>query len=211
MELLKRRSGAITAVAALHVLVIGGLLHMRAAAPDAPADVAIQVVNLGVEQPVEPLPPQLPDYVPPPPIDVVVPQVLVQIQMPLRNAITQPPPRPVAAAAPPPVAAVRNDAPVMLDVDAVDYLQVPAPRYPRAARQARLQGTVLLWVLIDTDGRPSEVRIHRSSGYAQLDREARDSVMKAVFKPYRRNGEALRAQAIVPIEFSLAVRTAHRG
>lgn len=207
---LRRRAGGIAGVAALHGLAIGGLLHMRQPQPAELVPAAIQVVNLSVESPQD-APPELPLQVQLPSFDVVVPVVQVQIQMPVRTAIT-PPAVPVTAAAPAPApVAARNEGPVMLEVDQVAYVKMPAPRYPRAARQARLQGTVLLWVLIDTAGHPSEVRVHRSSGYAQLDREARDAVMKALFKPHRRNGEALWAQAIVPIEFSLTVRTAHRG
>lgn len=208
---LRRRTGAIAGVAVLHALVIAGLLQMRQPPPAELVPAAIQVVNLSVEAPDEPPVPDLPLQVQLPSFEVVVPVVQVQIQTPVVTTITSPPvPVTVAAPAPAPVAA-RNDGPVMLEVDQVAYVKMPAPRYPRAARQARLQGTVLLWVLIDTEGHPSEVRIHRSSGYAQLDREARDAVMKALFKPLRRNGEALWAQAIVPIDFSLTVRTAHRG
>jgi TonB family protein len=69
---------------------------------------------------------------------------------------------------------------------------------------------VLVWVLIDAEGRPAEVRIHRSSGHALLDREGHDAVKAALFKPYRREGVALAAQAIVPVEFALTVRTASR-
>ena len=209
---LKRRGGALAGVAALHVLLVGGLLQARQSQPEQLPSAAIQVVNLSVEPQHEPAP-QLPLQVLQPSFDVVVPVVPVHIQMPARLAIT-PPPAPVAVAAPAPAPAppaASDDGPVMLAEDQVAYVRMPAPRYPRAARQARLQGTVLLWVLIDIDGHPSEVRIHQSSGYAQLDREARDAVMKALFKPLRRNGEALRTQAIVPVDFSLAVRTAHRG
>ncbi len=105
----------------------------------------------------------------------------------------------------------RSDEPVMLDVDQVDYIRMPEPRYPRSAKQARLQGTVMVWVLIGTDGRPREVRVHRSSGYEQLDREGCDAVLHTQFKPYRLNGETRIAQAIVPIEFSLTRRGGGRA
>jgi protein TonB len=96
----------------------------------------------------------------------------------------------------------------MLDASDVDYLRMPAPRYPRAAKQARLQGTVLVWVLIDSEGHPRDVRVHRSSGYEQLDREGCDAVRRAMFRPYRRDGVGRSAQVIVPIEFTLTIRTA---
>lgn len=200
------RSGAMAGVVGLHVVAISLLLHMRYADRPEPVPAAIAVMNLQTQDQVHEPRPELPlELVEPPPIDVVVPLVTIHLETPPPTAIT-PPPRPPV---PLPVA-VQHQGPVMLDVDDVDYLREPAPRYPRAAKQARLQGVVLLWVLIDPEGRPQEVRVHRSSGYEQLDSEGREAVRKALFKPYRRNGEALSAQVIVPVEFSLTVRTASR-
>jgi periplasmic protein TonB len=139
----------------------------------------------------------------------VMPVVLIPvIDVPDSRALTTPPQPP-----PPAVKQVvaRSEEPVMLDVDQVDYIRMPAPRYPRAAKLARLQGTVMVWVLIGTDGKPREVRVHRSSGYEQLDREGCDAVLQTQFKPYRLQGEARIAQAIVPIEFSLTRRGAGRA
>lgn len=205
-ELMARRGGAMAGVIALHAIVVGALLHMRHAERPEPVATAIRVVNLQTPERGEEPQPELPvELVESPPIDIVVPLVNIQLPAPPPTAITPPPP-PVQAR---PVA-VQHDGPVMLEVDEVDYLIAPAPRYTRSTRQARLQGVVLLWVLIDPEGRPKEVRVHRSSGHEQLDRQGREAVMAAQFKPYRRNGVALSAQVIVPVEFSLTVRTANR-
>src|SRR3546814_3115363 len=40
----------------------------------------------------------------------------------------------------------------------LQYADAPSPPYPRAALRARLQGTVMLQVLVDVDGRPLQVR-----------------------------------------------------
>lgn len=206
-----QRSGALAGVALLHGVVVAGLLHMRSSPPPAVAEIAIQVVNLATVTQESP-PPELPVATLLPPPEVAIPVVPIHIALPAQVIPSPPPasPAPAVAARPMP-AAPRSEGPVMLEVDEVDYVRLPEPRYPRAARQARLQGTVLLWVVIGADGHPAEVRVHQSSGHAQLDREACDAVRRAVFKPYRRNGEALSAQVIVPIEFSLTVRSARRG
>jgi protein TonB len=113
----------------------------------------------------------------------------------------------VASAEPPAPPAARHpgaDAPV--PVDSVEYLRQVPPRYPPQARRARAQGIVYLSVVIDHDGRPREVRIHRSSGSELLDSAARDAVLQFLFRPYRENGVARSAQVIVPVEFSLKSR-----
>ncbi len=203
--LLTRRGGAFAAVVALHVAALVVAVNVRVRA-DEPAKVSvIKVAFVETTTPQE-APPELPPpkVDPPPPPEFEMPVVLIPvIDVPDSHAIATPPPPP-----PPAVRQVvaRSDEPVMLDVDQVDYIRMPEPRYPRAAKQARLQGTVMVWVRIDTEGWPREVRVHRSSGYEQLDREGCDAVLHTQFKPYRLHGEARTAQFIVPIEFSLTRR-----
>jgi protein TonB len=77
------------------------------------------------------------------------------------------------------------------------------PRYPPASARAREQGTVMLRVLVDATGIPQRVEIARSSGHARLDAAARESVMRARFRPVMRDGEAASAWGLVPIAFRL--------
>lgn len=80
----------------------------------------------------------------------------------------------------------------------------PAPRYPRLSLRAGHEGTVTLRVLVDEHGQPQEVVIERSSGHRALDKAARDQVLaKWRFHPATREGRAVAAWALVPIEFSL--------
>lgn len=80
----------------------------------------------------------------------------------------------------------------------------PAPRYPRQAIRAGLQGTVTLRVLVDEQGWPRSVEIERSSGHRELDRSAREHVLaKWRFHPAQRQGRAISAYALVPIDFRL--------
>jgi TonB family protein len=53
----------------------------------------------------------------------------------------------------------------------------PTPQYPLEARRYELQGRVELSVLVDTDGKPIDVRLAKSSGWPILD--------KAVMQGYR--------------------------
>lgn len=84
------------------------------------------------------------------------------------------------------------------------YRLAPAPNYPKRALQQRLTGTVLLQVLVGTDGRPLEVTVMQSSGHRELDEAARAQVLKRwSFQPATRNGQAVQAIGMVPIEFAL--------
>jgi protein TonB len=63
---------------------------------------------------------------------------------------------------------------------------------------------VLLEVLVDVDGSPLKVTIHRSSGNRELDRAAQQQVQKHWrFRPASRNGAAVQAIGLVPIDFKL--------
>lgn len=86
----------------------------------------------------------------------------------------------------------------------LEYASAPAPSYPRDALRAGITGTVLLEVLVDVDGSPLKVTIHRSSGNRELDRAAQLQVQKHWrFRPASRNGAAVQAIGIVPIDFKL--------
>ncbi|RZL55537.1 MAG: TonB family protein [Sphingomonas sp.] len=53
--------------------------------------------------------------------------------------------------------------------------------------------------------------VHRSSGHDELDVAARDAVLAAKFLPFVENGRPRSAHVIIPIDFSLSVRTAARS
>lgn len=48
----------------------------------------------------------------------------------------------------------------------------PNPRYPSVAREAGIEGTVVLWVWVDTNGMAGDVAIYGSSGASILDEAA---------------------------------------
>jgi protein TonB len=198
-----RRGGAMIFVTALHVAAVGVLLNLHYGERVEPGSAPIKVVHLGMDRPEMTPPPQLPvELLPAPPVELVVPLIDIQLAAPQPTAITPPPPRPAAPVA----VALRENGPVMLDVDQVDYLRRPQVRYPVHAKRARVQGTVYLRVLIGPEGEPREVHVDRSSGHQALDEAAREAVLKSRFRPYRENGVGRLAVAIVPVEFSLTTR-----
>lgn len=84
------------------------------------------------------------------------------------------------------------------------YAIAPPPPYPRDAMRDGASGTVLLEVLVDVDGRPLEVKIAHSSGHRGLDNAARRHVLaKWRFEPAVRDGRAVQAIGMVPVDFVL--------
>ena len=77
-------------------------------------------------------------------------------------------------------------------------------RFPAQAARQRMQGTVLLRVLVDENGKPIDVVIEHSSGYTLLDKSAREQVLASwQFQPAVMEGHAVRAWARVPVNFAL--------
>lgn len=86
----------------------------------------------------------------------------------------------------------------------LEYEFAPPPRYSADMMRAGLQGTVLLRVLVDVDGKPLEVSVERSSGHRELDQAARRQVLgKWRFKPALQDGRAVQAIGMVPVDFRL--------
>lgn len=86
----------------------------------------------------------------------------------------------------------------------LEYAIATPPRYPTDAARTGAEGTVLLKILVDVDGRPIEVSVQQSSGNRSLDREARAHVLKVWrFKPAMRDGHPVQAYGLVPVAFSM--------
>lgn len=87
----------------------------------------------------------------------------------------------------------------------LQYEMAPAPGYPRDALREGVQGTVLLQVLVDVDGRPLRVDVQRSSGDRRLDVAARRQVLDHWrFRPAMKDGHAVQAIGLVPVAFNLS-------
>ena len=83
-------------------------------------------------------------------------------------------------------------------------MRATSPRYPISELKNGVEGTVVLRVLVDIDGKPLDVSIETSSGNRNLDRSALQHVLKTWrFKPAMQNGQAVQAYGLVPIAFSL--------
>lgn len=73
------------------------------------------------------------------------------------------------------------------------------PIYPDAARQSKLQGVVLIDMLVGPDG--SVVDLHPVSGPPVLTAAATDAVRWWRFQPYRVNGQAVAVETTMAVDF----------
>jgi TonB family protein len=76
------------------------------------------------------------------------------------------------------------------------------PEYSEEARKAKLQGTVVLQIEIDANGRAANVAVTRSLGLG-LDEKAVEAVRRWKFKPAYRNGRPVASPAVVEVNFRL--------
>jgi protein TonB len=83
------------------------------------------------------------------------------------------------------------------------YDKNPSPEYPLIARRGGFQGTVVLEVMVDRNGRVGELRVLKSSGYKVLDRAAGESVRDWIFKPATKGNEKIEMWVRVPVCFKL--------
>jgi protein TonB len=110
--------------------------------------------------------------------------------------VQAPPPAPPAPPAPPPDIAAGSD---------LSYGTRPSPPYPPMAARQRHEGTVVLLILVGLDGAPKSVEVEKSSGYRELDREAKAWVLSHwKFNPEVKAGKKVEGYARVPITFNLS-------
>lgn len=85
-----------------------------------------------------------------------------------------------------------------------ERISTPSLDYPDLLRQAGIEGTVVIEVIIDTLGRaePGSLRVVQSTNKA-FELPARDAVLKSVYRPGRVRGQAVRVLVQVPISFSI--------
>lgn len=76
-----------------------------------------------------------------------------------------------------------------------------APVYPEAARAAKVQGLVILEVLIDGAGAVTDARVLKS--IPELDMAALDAVKQWKYQPTTLNGKPVQTWATVTVSFSL--------
>ena len=87
-------------------------------------------------------------------------------------------------------------------VTAPRVIDDPSPEYSEEARKARFEGTVVLWLIVDANGRPRDLRVARSLGMG-LDQKALQAVRLWRFKPAMKDGTPVAVEVNVEVNFHL--------
>jgi TonB family protein len=81
-------------------------------------------------------------------------------------------------------------------------LYAPAAEYSERARAAKINGVVVVSVLVNEDGSPTDVRVDKSAGYG-LDEKAVECVSRYRFKPATKDGVPVAARIVIEVSFRL--------
>ena len=87
-------------------------------------------------------------------------------------------------------------------ISAPQPLSTPDPEYTEQARQAKTQGTCILWLIVDDQGHPRDIRVVRGLGFG-LDTKAIDAVRQWRFQPAMKDGRPVNVQISVEVGFRL--------
>jgi protein TonB len=87
-------------------------------------------------------------------------------------------------------------------VSAPSVLSKVEPEYSEEARKAKWQGTVVLSLVVDDQGRPQNLKVLRSLGLG-LDQKAIEAVEKWRFKPGMKDGKPVPVMATIEVNFRL--------
>jgi periplasmic protein TonB len=107
------------------------------------------------------------------------------------NSIVPPPP-PVPSVHPPRVSR-------MMEGNLIYRVQ---PQYPQLARQARVQGIVVLRAMISREGKIENLQV--VSGHPLLVKSAIDAVLQWRYRPYYLNNEPVEVETQVTVNFTLS-------
>jgi TonB family protein len=78
----------------------------------------------------------------------------------------------------------------------------PDPEFSEEARKAKYQGTCTLMIVVDTDGKPTNIRVVNSLGMG-LDEKALETVRTWRFEPGQKDGHPVKVEMAVEVDFHL--------
>lgn len=191
----------------IHVVVIAALLGVRHHVVQRQEH---KLVTVNLSPPPPPPPAPASQETPKQPV-VTAPPPLIQIDLPQQvNVPVAVDPQP----APPSVEPVRETStstgPVAAAVSVIQGGDLGArmvsgkpPRYPLESRRNKEQGTVVLSLVLGTDGAVEQISVNRSSGHPRLDDAALHAVRRWRWEPVIRSGGPVKVRGLVEIPFVL--------
>jgi len=102
---------------------------------------------------------------------------------------------------PPPKAAAPSRIKQGGQVTAASIITQTRPLYPALARQARIQGNVVLHAIIDKEGKVAQLEV--ISGHPLLVQSALDAVKQWRYKPTQLNGDPVEVDTTITVTFTM--------
>jgi protein TonB len=87
-------------------------------------------------------------------------------------------------------------------ISAPEPVSTPDPEYTEQARLAKTQGTCILWMIVDDQGHPRDIRVVHGLGFG-LDAKAIEAVKQWKFQPAMKDGRPVNVQISVEVGFKL--------
>jgi periplasmic protein TonB len=87
-------------------------------------------------------------------------------------------------------------------ISAPQPVSTPDPEYTQEARNAKTEGTCILWMIVDQQGHPRDIRVVRGLGFG-LDARAIEAVKQWKFQPALKDGQPVNVQISVEVGFHL--------
>jgi protein TonB len=87
-------------------------------------------------------------------------------------------------------------------ISAPQAIATPDPQYTEEARNAKTQGTCVLWLIVDDQGHPRDIRVIHGLGFG-LDARAIEAVKQWRFQPAMKDGRPVNVQISVEVGFRL--------
>lgn len=87
-------------------------------------------------------------------------------------------------------------------ISAPKPISTPDPEYTEEARRAKVEGTCVLGLIVDAEGRPRDIHVIRGLGYG-LDQKALETVREWRFEPAKKDGQPVNVQVSIEVGFRL--------
>jgi TonB family protein len=100
-------------------------------------------------------------------------------------------------------ATAQTETPKKIHVNADDHKPISQvrPVYPVDAKEARIQGAVVLDVVIDKEGVPTKIDVQK--GPKELQQSAKDAVGQWRWQPFLLNGNPIEVETTITVVYSL--------
>lgn len=208
------RTALTAGIVAAHVAALWALLQVdavrQAVAEVAPIVVDIVAPPAPVPTPPPPPPPPRPRTPTPPKPAPVIAAAPSPAPAPAYTVPPPPPEPPVQqevftppAPPAPPAPAPAPVGPKVVPASALKYRVAPKTEVPLASRRMGESGTVVLRVVVDTRGMPTQWAVIRSSGHPRLDANATSAMGQARFEPCTENGVAVVCESTASFIYEL--------